>query len=297
MNSMTGFGKGTFSLAGVPHLVELRSLNNRFLDVKVRLPWFDAGLEARVTERVRAALARGRVDVVISQEQGGAAGEELELNQALARRLGELAGDLAGLVGVSKEAAVAMLPPRTDLVSAARVAPARGGDEAWAEIQPGLDAALDDLGSMRAREGASHREVLEGHRAELMRLTGDIAALAAAEPDRLRAALDRRLARLTGGETGVAVDPVRLAQEVALLASRADVTEEMDRLGSHFDQIGELHRVEGEPLGRKLEFLQQELLREFNTTGSKTQDPRISHKVVEAKGVLEKVRELIQNVE
>ena len=298
MNSMTGFGRGAVLLGDSSYRLEVRSLNHRFLDVRVRLPWFSADLESRALKCVRARLARGRVDIVISEDPGASSAAALQVDETLAQQLAQAAERISEIVGVSKEAALALLPPRPDLVQATGNSPAADADAAWVAVKPALVQALDELRSMRAAEGEANRKVLAGHREQLLEIGQKIEALAAGEPDRLRERIMTRLGQLgSGTEQPLSIDPVRLAQEAALVADRADVSEELDRLRSHLDQLGELLMAQGEPLGRKLEFMQQELLRELNTTGSKTQNTEVSHLVVEAKSVLERMREQVQNVE
>lgn len=298
MNSMTGFGRGAVLLGDSSYRLEVRSLNHRFLDVRVRLPWFSADLESRALKCVRARLARGRVDIVISEDPGASSAAALQVDETLAQQLAQAAERISEIVGVSKEAALALLPPRPDLVQATGNSPAADADAAWIAVKPALVQALDELRSMRAAEGEANRKVLAGHREQLLEIGQKIEALAAGEPDRLRERIMTRLGQLgSGTEQPLSIDPVRLAQEAALVADRADVSEELDRLRSHLDQLGELLMAQGEPLGRKLEFMQQELLRELNTTGSKTQNTEVSHLVVEAKSVLERMREQVQNVE
>ena len=298
MFSMTGFGRGEVLLGDKSFRLEVRSLNHRFLDARVRLPWFSADLESRMLKRVRARLTRGRVDVVLAEEPGGSGTSTLQVDEELARQLGQAAARIGELAGVSKEAALAMLPHRPDLLQAGGDTLATDADATWEAVGPALERALDELCAMRATEGEANLKVLAGHREQLLALGKKIAALAAGEPDRLRQRIMTRLGALgENGEDPLSIDPVRLAQEAAMVADRADVAEELDRLASHLDQLGELLHSTGEPLGRKLEFMQQELLRELNTTGSKTQNTEVSHLVVEAKSVLERMREQVQNVE
>ncbi len=302
MISMTGFGRAEVLLGERSHRLEVRSVNHRFLDVRVRLPWFSPDLESRVLKRVKARLTRGHVDVVLVVDPGARSGGALEVDEDVARQLGQAAARIGELAGVSKEAALALLPDRPNLIQAAgEGAGAADPDAAWATLGKGLDRALDELCNMRALEGEASREVLLGHLEQLRELRRKIKALAAGEPDRLRQRIVSRVEQLgEGADDPLGIDPVRLAQEAAMLADRADVAEELDRLRSHLDQLEALLQEQaggGSPLGRKLEFMQQELLRELNTTGSKTQNTEVSHLVVEAKSVLERMREQVQNVE
>lgn len=287
---MTGFGRSRFALGGCTYRLELRSLNHRYLDIHVRLPWPDSTIEASLYERLRSALARGRVDLTLSVEPGSAPTTRLVLNRALAQDLGRALSELANLLECEEATAARLLPAPEHLLVATDSS--RDTEAILSTVLAAFDEALAGLLHMRREEGAAHKKDMQRHADQLGQLTDEIAALAQAEPMRLQGLLERRLARLVAE----GVDPVRLAQEVAMLADRADVSEELDRLRSHLQQLRAIFDEAG-PVGRKVEFLLQEVQREVNTTGSKTQHSGISRIVVEAKTTLEKMRELCQNLE
>jgi len=290
MNSMTGFGRATFDLDGSAFRVEVRSVNNRFLDIKVHLPWVDGELEQHLRRGVRARLARGRVDVTVSLDDADGGGG-VRLNAELARDLGRVLGELAATLSCDIATAALLVPQQRDLLLATSGGAAR--DQLWAGVEPCLDQALTGLQQMRAEEGQALASDLNRNLATMRRLRGEIATLADNEPQRRRDRLTERVEKLLGDRE---VDGERLAQEVALLADRADVSEELVRLQSHLDQ---LHELLGQPdaIGRKIEFLLQEVNRELNTIASKTGSGETSALVVEAKSCLEKMREQAQNVE
>ncbi|HEX9241963.1 MAG TPA: YicC/YloC family endoribonuclease [Anaeromyxobacter sp.] len=290
IRSMTGFGAGHGASAGEALDVEVRSVNHKFCEVKVRLPRELASLEVEAARQVRERLARGGVDV--SVRRAGVAGGlvprvDLELAAAYARAYEELRARL-GLAGAPTVADVASadgvmkLEERTLDPEAAREA-----------LRAALGAALDGLVAMRAREGEALARDLEARLSVVEGLVARAAALVPRSVEHLRARLSERVEELT---RGVPLDPARLAQEVALLADRTDVTEEVTRLGSHLDQARALLRS-GEPAGRKLDFLVQEMHREVNTVGSKSQSAEIAAIVVSAKAEVERLREQVQNVE
>jgi uncharacterized protein (TIGR00255 family) len=169
-------------------------------------------------------------------------------------------------------------------------------DEEHPPVLEALDAALAQLDQMRRAEGDALAAELLARFEELATLRTQVAMVAATVPQQLSRRLDDRLRRLLSTQEGVEVDPARLAQEIALLADRADITEELVRLASHFDQARALVAASGS-VGRRLDFLVQEIGRELNTVGSKSTVTEISTAVVDAKAVLEKVREQVQNVE
>ncbi len=288
MRSMTGYGRGASERGGARVTVELRAVNHRFLDLKLRGA-VGVAVEDAVQQRIRERLERGAVAGTIRLERVGA-GAAVTLDRALAR---ELHAQLAGLA-----AELGLAPPTLrDVVAqpgVLAIADAADADaDAAAAASAAASAALDALVAMRDAEGA-HLAADLGARLDAMAATFD--ALAAAGADAAVAARDRlheRLSRLLGG---TAIDPARLAQEVAVLADRADVTEELVRARSHLAQLAATMAQAG-AVGRRLDFLVQELGREINTIGSKSTAAPIAQLVVQAKTELEKIREQVQNLE
>ncbi|MBV8761449.1 MAG: YicC family protein [Deltaproteobacteria bacterium] len=280
MRSMTGFGRGVAEHAGRRVAVDIRSVNHRFLDLKLRgtLP---PALEEAVSQRIKAVVDRGSITVQMSfvntpglakVDLAAAGAAHVQLAE-VARTLGLPGPDLALVLahpGVVTTHSEQEMPPET--------------------ILSATDAALAQLQTMRDSEGLALARELTARLGELGQLREKIAGLARDVPKQLHAKLHERVSKLEG------VDPQRIAQEVALLADRADVTEELVRLGSHLEQARALVASPGE-VGRRLDFLTQELGRELNTIGSKSLLAEITALVVEGKAVLEKVREQVQNVE
>lgn len=296
MHSMTGFGRAVFTVGGAAYRVELRAVNSRFLDLKLRLPWFDGELESRIAATVRERVPRGRIDLTLWDDQGpGGAGAGPQLDRALAARVASAVAELSELCGGDRHCAALLIGAVPGLVTLGATRPestalwegAKGDGLAHA-----LDRALQQLLEMRAREGAALADELRQQLARLRELAAQMVALAAQEPARRQQLLAGRLAQLLAGP----VDPQRLAQEVALLAERADVSEELARLGSHFEQL-EAALGAREPIGRRIEFLLQEVHRELNTLAAKATAPELGVLVLDAKSWLEKMREQAQNVE
>ena len=292
MMSMTGFGRGRFTVGAAAFRLELRTVNHRFLDIHTRLPWSDSDLESRLTKEIRQRLTRGRVDLSVLEE-GGQEGGALQLNEPMAQNLAQVLGELSFALSCDLNTAAALISPPRGLVSSSNAG--QDTDEIWAAMAPALDRSLDGLLEMRAAEGAAHEQTLRQHLDEIRVAADAVRGLASDEPQRIQAKLEQRLERLAIKH--VELDPARVAQEVALLAERCDITEEMDRLQSHRDQMLGTFVQQDEPVGRKIEFLLQEFHRELNTTGSKTHDVKVSHLVVEAKASVEKMRELALNIE
>jgi len=289
MRSMTGFGLGQTPLGGGNVSVEIRSLNHRFLDLRVRLPPEIASESFFVEQLCREQLTRGRYDVGIRLEGAALPGGNIDLGRAreayaaLRRLRDELAPE--------NDVPLSLLGSFPALLQA----PGGGDPEALREaLTVSIGAALNGLDGMRANEGAALELELRARLRTLRDVWKSLLehgpALAAQQQHRLQ----QRLERLLGGLSGV--DPSRLAMEVALLADRSDITEELVRLGSHFDQFESLLEIAG-PIGRKLDFLLQEMARESNTIGAKCQDGNLSHWVVSLKAEVERLREQVQNVE
>jgi uncharacterized protein (TIGR00255 family) len=289
MRSMTGYGRGVVERDDVGATVDVRSVNHRFLDLKLRGAALPAAVEDAIAARVRAALERGAVSVSVHLS-GRAAGLRIDGDAAdrAFRMLTELAQRLA-IPGPD----LALVLAQAGVVTAGDGGEADGGEGAPAAVLAALDAALAQLDRMRQTEGRALAAELHARLDELVAARAQIAVLAADAPHQLARRLHDRVQRLVD-ELGI--HDARIAQEVALLADRADITEELVRLASHLDQARALLDGRG-PVGRRLDFLVQEIGRELNTIGAKATAAEIGTAVVGAKATLEKVREQVQNVE
>jgi uncharacterized protein (TIGR00255 family) len=290
IRSMTGFGSGRASSGGEDVDVEVRSVNHKFCEVKVRLPRELSAAEVEIVKLVKDRLARGGVEVAV--RRGGAAASfaprvDVALAESYARAFAEIQARLSlpGHVTLAEILAadgVVRLEEREVNVDAAREA-----------LRRAVGAALDALVAMRAREGEALARDLAGRLDAIEALARRVAELVPRTVEAHRGRLAERVAELA---RGVQVDPARLAQEVALFADRTDVTEEITRLASHVAQARALLAL-AEPAGRKLDFLVQEMHREANTIGSKSQSADIAGHVVSLKAEIERIREQVQNVE
>jgi uncharacterized protein (TIGR00255 family) len=293
--SMTGFGRASFEVAGVSFAVEIRSVNHRHLDTKVRVPRQLSEHESSVSARVQERLERGRVDVSISLAGGGTTSGQLVVDEEVAgsyvraarelARVHDLAGDLA--VGT-----VLTLPGVTSFAERSFE-----GDTLAAALQGAVDSALDEVVQMRAAEGAALEKEFRSRLAHVGELTDSFQARAGLVVQAARERLRKRAEQLRA-ETGL-LDEARLHQEVVIAADRLDITEELVRLRSHVEQFRQIlaSAGAGSPVGRRLDFLLQEMGREANTVGSKANDAPLAHDVVELKTELERIREQVQNVE
>lgn len=291
---MTGFGRASTMIDGAPHTIEIKAVNHRYLDVKIRLPRALAPLEVEVGRRVRAALGRGRIEVNISGG-GGEAGfaNDVAVDLGLARRLVAAVQQLGAELDLRGEPDVAWVAQWPGVLQPV----VRDADPG--ELAPDLLAAMDDalrgLTTMRAHEGAALAAEIGGM---LDAIEADRQVLVAAAPEQDRAYQQRLRSRLDEflAESGATLDPGRLLHEVALFADRTDVSEELARLQMHLDQARGLLTAT-DPVGRRLDFLCQEMFREANTLGSKVQSAHLTSQVVELKSRLEQLREQVQNVE
>ncbi len=294
IQSMTGFGRATREVDGLGLEVEARSVNHRHLDLRIRLPRALAEYETALKQRMQSRLSRGKVDVTVSLVMGAGA-TSLEIDEAIAdqyvaasRRLGERHG-LEASIDVS---ALLALPGVMRLVET-EVDPGT----LRAPLEEALDEAVAALAAMRAAEGASLATEFEGRLATVEQLAERIEARAAEVVEAARQRLRKRAEQIER-EVGL-LDEARLHQEVVIAADRLDITEELVRLRSHVDQFRETLATAGPgaPVGRRLDFLLQELGREANTVGSKASDAALAQDVVELKTELERIREQVQNVE
>ncbi len=293
--SMTGFASGRGSGAGYSWEWDVRSVNGKGLDLRLRVPdWID-GLEAALRARLGNAVSRGNVTLTLRVQADEQAGR-LSVNET---QLGAVLDALAQVEAEAMARGVSLAPAGPGDILTVRGVLEAGAVEAdtgalLAKIVPGLDPILEELLSMRAREGAALEALLNGHLDEIERLTeaADVAA-EARRPETARA-LKEALARVVENTDGV--DEARVAQELALLAVKNDVTEELGRLRAHIGAARALI-AEGSPIGRKLDFLMQEFNREANTLCSKAQSGALTTIGLNLKSVIEQMREQVQNVE
>jgi uncharacterized protein (TIGR00255 family) len=288
---MTGFGRATAEGEGIKVTVELRTVNNRHLDVHVRLSQEFTELELAVKKQVQAALKRGRVDVSIMIERGGTVA--FDINRDAVRAYLDAVGVLKEEFGLGGDIAldsIVRLPGVLQPTSSSVVA-----DAAVAEtVATATTSALSDLVAMRAVEGAELATEMNSRIERIEALMPLIELRAEQLPTQYRDRLEKRLAELVRGKP---IDETRLAQEVAYLAERSDIAEELARLKSHLGQFRQTMLGEAGEAGKRLDFLLQEMNREANTVLSKSGDVEISESAITIKAEVEKLREQVQNVE
>ncbi|MEK6201213.1 MAG: YicC family protein [Desulfobulbaceae bacterium] len=289
--SMTGFGRGEAQSGGRVWMAEVRCVNNRYLDLKIKLPHGYAALEERVRKKVGTFHQRGRVDLLLAVSGDSADLVKMHVNRELVKGYRLAFAEIAQELGVEASADLAFVASRPEVL----IQEQQGEDmeAVWPHLEQALEQALVACETMRLQEGAAMVRDLS---ARLQLFTQTLEKIEVGIPELLRQrqqVLGERLQKLLGN---VQLDEQRLCQEVAILADKTDVTEEIVRLQSH---IGQFHSflTEKEAVGRKLDFLLQEFLREVNTIASKINDAAIAYLTVELKSELEKMREQIQNIE
>lgn len=291
---MTGFGSATREEGGVGLEVEARSVNHRHLDLRIRLPRAFADQEARLKKRVAGRLSRGKVDVTVNLVMAQAT-SRLEIDETIAAQYVDAARRLREAHGLGDGLDVSSLlalPGVTSLVEN-EVDPER----LLGPLEEALDEAIDAMIAMRVAEGESLAAEFEGRLQTVARLSEAFEARANEVVEVAKQRLRKRTEQIER-EVGL-MDEARLHQEIVIAADKLDITEELVRLRSHVDQFRETlaSAGPGEPVGRRLDFLLQELGRETNTVGSKASDAPLAQDVVELKTELERIREQVQNVE
>jgi uncharacterized protein (TIGR00255 family) len=288
---MTGYGKGEASAPNGNFVVEIRSVNHRYGEISVRLPRSFYALENEIKRQAASTLKRGKIDISVQWEETAAASNSPQLDMAVARGYYEAYSRLAKELNLPQDAAPSFIMSQKGVMKEA------AGVLDETELQPHLlaavQAAVAALDAMRIREGEALAGDLQGRRRQIAELSDLIGERTPQVVMEYRQKLKIRLEQLLDGAE---MDQGRLAQEVALLADRSDITEELVRLSSHFSQFDEAFRS-SEPVGRKLDFLMQEMNREVNTIGSKSNDAGITNLVIRIKAEMEKMREQVQNVE
>ena len=292
MKSMTGYGRSRRVAGDVEIVTEIRAVNHRFLDISVKAPRMYTSFEPAIRKLVGDRAQRGKLDVMVSRSGGKGGIVDVQVDTQLAQSYHACLKHLKEQFGLSGDITISEMLTLGDLVVPVEKEDAL--EQEWVDVvQKSIVESLNALDDMRQTEGAAlWADIalrLNAIRAYVDQIEGMVEEVTLAAKQRL----EKRIQDLTGG---MDLDENRLLQEVALIADRADVSEELTRLRSHVDQFFSIGKI-GSPMGRKLDFLLQELHREVNTIGSKSSATSISAHVVNIKAELEKIREQIQNIE
>jgi uncharacterized protein (TIGR00255 family) len=288
---MTGYGRGDADHGGTKFSVELNSVNRKQSDIVINLPRDLAVLEPRIRQAINEKISRGRMNVVVGLHQGANGAAALALDTALARSYldamltlqKELSAPGEITIGTILQAPGVMRSPEQSV----------DADKAWPAVERALTTALGELVKMREREGKHLAKDLI-HRLKVLRQ--EIKGIRALYPDVVKKYRSALMERIQKAGLDLPVEDERLLKEVTIFADRSDISEELTRLESHLAQFAH-HLRKNEPVGRTLEFITQEIFRELNTLGAKSNDAGISQHVVACKSELEKIREQIQNLE
>ena len=291
LKSMTGFGRGEGESTLGRVVIESRSVNHRYSDINIKLPKRLIPFEGRIKEIIRSQVSRGRIDLSLKLDTVGDEKVQLQVDSNLAEQYVQALLSLKEKFKLKGEITLELLTGAKEIISMREEI----GDiePYWHEMVPVLNRSLKEMDVMKRIEGKSLASDLMKR---LERITQQLSEIRGLFPSHLEAFRNRLRERLQSLLDGIEVDPSRFQQEIALIAERTDITEEMVRAESHLNQFTSLFKGE-EPVGRKMDFLLQEIHREVNTVSAKANDAEISQKVVEIKSELEKIREQVQNIE
>ncbi|WP_027714521.1 YicC/YloC family endoribonuclease [Desulfuromonas sp. TF] len=291
IKSMTGYGKGQGESEEVTLIVEIRSVNHRYSDVTVKSPRSLLPLEGEIKKIVSRRLKRGKIDIFINQEFAATAAAIPTLNQPLAAAYVEVFERIRTSFPIDGGISLGLLAAQRDLIVLKEAVP---DEEAVRScLDAALEQALDNIEGMRVAEGEATRHDMEARLENVQNMLAQVESRAPQVPQEWQVKIAERLDRLA---KDFEWDPQRVAQEIAVFADRCDISEEIIRFKSHLKQFMALFDS-AEPVGRQMDFLVQELNREVNTMGSKSNDAELTRMVVSIKSELEKVREQVQNVE
>lgn len=287
-NSMTGFGRAEFTIGEESFTVEARSLNHRYLDIKVRTPERFFLLEPRIRAEIKKRFSRGSFSLYVGTVT--APSDSAAVNVPLVRKYIDAEMELKKEFGLEGAVDIPLVLRLREIFSSSPAEEDPEGD--WNAFKAGLNSTLDKLQEMRRAEGEGLKKYILSGLELIKRTVLKIEELMPGAVERRREKLTEQIKKLVGDK----VDEARLLTESAIFSERTDASEEISRLKSHISRMGEYLELD-ESVGRRLDFLCQEMLREANTTASKSDDLEIIQTVVEIKGELEKVREQVQNIE
>ncbi len=291
IKSMTGYGRGKQLLHGRDITVEVRSVNNRYLDCTVKLPRSYIFAEDAIKAGVQKAVSRGKVDVFVTVDSTGADTSVVQLNRGLAKSYAEALSALAEELGMPADISPVTISRYPDVLTVTKAE--EDLETVKADLCAVLEEALANYNTMRGMEGEKMADDIGGRLNHIEELTAVVEARSPETVKEYREKLEGRMKEVLQSTT---IDESRILTEAAIFADKVAVDEETVRLRSHLSQLREMLRAE-EPVGRKLDFLIQEVNRESNTIGSKCSDVAIARVVVELKAEVEKIREQVQNIE
>jgi len=291
IKSMTGYGSAEGTSGNLALTIELRAVNNRYLDVSVRMPRLYLFAEEGLKKRVGSAVSRGKVDVFINVDMAGEQDVEITVNEALASAYMTALNKLSDRFGLDGDITTMQIAKMPEALQVDR--PKTDADAFSRDLLQILDCALENFNTMRKIEGEKLEQDISDRLNEIERMTAQIETLSPQTVTAYREKLEARMAEVL---EGTHIEESRILTEAAIFADRVAVDEEITRLRSHVSQLRDMLQTGGS-IGRKLDFLLQELGRETNTVGSKCNDLEIGKIVIALKAEIEKIREQVQNIE
>ncbi len=291
VRSMTGFGRAQASVEGYNITVEIRSVNHRYFEFYAKLPRTYSFLEEKVKSLLSTGISRGKVECSIQLEATADESVVVTVNEPLAKGYVDAIKELADKFELSEDLSALSVARFSDVLSISK-APV-DEDELWAKVSPVVKEALDSFVSMREKEGAKLSEDVLSRADTIIE---NVSYIEARSPETVKLYSEKLLERMKTVLGDTQIDESRILTEAAVYADKVAVAEETVRLRSHIDQLHEM-LASNEAIGRKLDFLVQEINREANTIGSKAQDVDIARRVIDIKAEVEKIREQIQNIE
>lgn len=289
MRSMTGYGRSCVEKDGRQLIIEIKSVNHRFLDISLKIPRILSFSEDSIRKQIAGQLTRGHIEVTVSYINSRDDAKKIVVDKALIRAYCDAAEQMETENGIKNDLTASNILSLPDTVSIVNAE--EDTDTVLQMISDACQSALNDLKNMRIKEGCNLRCDIESHLNILQEIKEQISALAPSVPITYRERLIKNLQ-----EMSIQPDEARIAQETAIIADKCAIDEELSRLDSHFSQMRVFLDSTGE-IGKKMDFLTQEMNRECNTIGSKASDAGITKLVVDAKSEVEKIREQVQNVE
>lgn len=291
VKSMTGFGRGEYEEHGRCFIVEIKTVNHRYTDVSVKLPRQLSYLEDNIRKFVMTYVSRGKIDVYITQDKYSEEDIRVIVDDALASSYIKALHELGDKFKLEDDITISLIAKFPDVINITKAEEDK--EEIWNTLNIALERSLEKLTNMRAVEGQKLGDDIIERTKYIKSVVAQIEKRSPQVVEEYKIKLNERLKELLGD---VCIDESRLAVEAAIFADRCSITEEVVRLYSHLGQLESIMREDG-PVGRKLDFLVQEMNREINTIGSKANDLEIAKFVVDVKSEIEKIREQIQNIE
>ena len=290
IRSMTGFGRSKYEIEGREYLVDIRSVNHKYNDISIKMPRVISYLEDKVRKEILENISRGKVDVFISLDDYSEKGKEIKLNKELAKAYIKELRELAEETDIRCDINVTEITKFPDVLN---LKDEENEEEMWEELKVALDEAISNFVSMREVEGRKIKEDLKNRIESISKKVSEISEFSAGLIEEYIIKLNARVKELMNTDI---IDENRLAQEIVIFSDKSSIEEELTRLKSHIAQFLNLLEKDS-PVGKKFDFIIQEMNREVNTIGSKANSLDITNRVIELKTEIENVREQIQNVE